>query len=205
MKCDVVIYSKNAAIGLFWFANWYEEPSVMFIYDAKNYNDNNTVEWTDKNLTEIKTFAEVCIEDESLAIQVLDKAKEGDLMPADFYKDLAVFFADIGDEDFFFSRKPVYTDLIKYCQHNAAWYMIYNLEHSEKEEDKKQAFMCTKILAEEFNDASAYQLLACYYYDGIGVEKSYEPVYSLMKKAAELGSESAKEWIEKNTAQYRFL
>ena len=106
-------------------------------------------------------------------------------------------FADIGDEDFFFSRKPVYTDLIKYCQHNAAWYMIYNLEHSEKEEDKKQAFMCTKILAEEFNDASAYQLLACYYYDGIGVEKSYEPVYSLMKKAAELGSESAKEWIEK--------
>lgn len=198
MKCDVVIYSKTSAIGLFWFENWYDEPSVMFIYEAKDYKDNNAAEWTDKNLAKIKSFAEVCIEDESLATQLKEKANEGDLMPADFYKYLAASFADIGNENFFHTRKPVYTDLIKYCQHHAAWCMIYNLEHSKKEEDKKQAFLCAKIWAEESNDASAYQLLACYYYDGIGVEKSYEPVYSLMKKAAELGSESAKEWIEKN-------
>lgn len=198
MKCDVVIYSKTSAIGLFWFENWYDEPSVMFIYEAKDYKDNNAAEWIDKNLAKIKSFAEVCIEDEALATQLKEKVKEGDLIPADFYKDLAAPFADIGDGDFFHSRKPIYTDLIKYCQSDAAWYMISNLEHSEKDEDKKQAFLCTKILAEEFNESSAYQLLACYYYDGIGVEKSYEPVYSLMKKAAELGSESAKEWIEKN-------
>ena len=198
MKCDVVIYSKTSAVGLFWFENWYDEPSVMFIYEAKDYKDNNAAEWTDKNLAKIKSFAEVCIEDEALVTQLNEKVKEGDLMPADFYKDLAAPFADIGDGDFFHSRKLIYTDLIKYCQSDAAWYMIYNLEHSKKKEDKQQAFLCTKILAEEFNDASAYQLLACYYYDGIGVEKSYEPVYSLMKKAAELGSESAKEWIEKN-------
>lgn len=198
MKCDVAIYSKTSAIGLFWFENWYDEPSVMFIYEAKDYKDNNAAEWTDKNLAKIKSFAEVCIEDEALVTQLKEKVKEGDLMPADFYKDLAAPFANIGDGDFFHSRKPVYTDLIKYCQSDAAWYMINNLEHSEKDEDKKQAFLCTKILAEEFNEASAYQLLACYYYEGTGVEKSYEPVYALMKKAAELGSESAKEWIEKN-------
>ena len=113
MKCDVVIYSKTSAIGLFWFENWYDEPSVMFIYEAKDYKDNNAAEWSDKNLAKIKSSAEVCIEDEDLVTQLKEKVKEGDLMPADFYKDLAAPFADIGDGDFFHSRKLIYTDLIK--------------------------------------------------------------------------------------------
>ncbi len=204
MKCDVVIYSKTAAVGLFWFAGWYNEPSVMFVYEACEYKNNDSEEWTKKSLAEIKSFGEVCEENEDLVIRLMKRASEGDLIPVDLYKDFVSLFVKVlnkvkgNKDDYFNKRKIIYTDLIKYCQENMVWCIIHNLEKSKTENDKVAAFQYAKYWAEEYDDACAYQQLAYYCYYGIGVEKSYKKVFLFMKKAAELGNEYAIRWLERN-------
>ncbi|MBR4789519.1 MAG: SEL1-like repeat protein [Treponema sp.] len=201
MKLDVVIYSKTTAIGLFWFANWYDSPTIMFIYEAHNYAGNNSDKWENASLEKIKAFAEKSIYNENLVLKIKDSLIVCDYISADLFKSVAKIFADVYTVNFFENRKIIYTDLIKCCQVEGAWLIIENLKDSENEEDKHEAFMCLKILAEELNIGIAYHQLAYFYQEGIGVDKNDEKVLPLMKKAAELGDKEAKEWINRSSSK----
>ena len=201
MKLDVVIYSKTTAIGLFYFANWYDSPSIMFIYEAKNFNKNNSEPWEKDALEKIKSYAEKSIFDENLVLKIAASLHVCDLISPDLFSSVAQIFAEIHESSFYENRKIIYTDLIKCCQMEGVWVIIENLKDSESEEDKQEAFQCLKILAEELNIGIAYHQLAYFYQEGIGIEKDKEQVLPLMKKAAELGDNEAKKWLNTNYLQ----
>ena len=201
MKLDIVIYSKTTAIGLFWFANWYDSPTIMFIYDAKTFEGNNAEEWKKDILDKIKSYAEKSILDENLVLKIKDSLSVCDLISTNLFKSIAKIFAEVYESSFYEDRKIIYTDLIKYSQIEGAWLIIENLKDSEKEENKQEAFQCLKILAEELNIGIAYHQLAYFYQEGIGIEKNKEQVLPLMKKAAELGDNEAKKWLNNNYLQ----
>ena len=199
MKLDIVIYSKTTAIGLFWFAKWYDSPTIMFIYDAKSFEGNNSETWEKGALEKIKSFAEKSIFDENLILKIAASLHVCDLISPDLFKSVAKIFADVHESSFYANRKIIYTDLIKCCQKEGAWVIIENLKDSESKEDKQVAFQCLKILAEELNIGIAYHQLAYFYQEGIGVEKDEGQVLPLMKKAAEFGDDEATEWINRSS------
>ena len=147
MKCDVVIYSNTLAIGLFYF-KWEDGPSVMFIYEAEQYAGNNSAEWTEIKLQEIKTMGDYCVRNEKLAPKIKEKHKAGDTLDEEFYKAVSILYAKLSvnicperkTKNYYFTRKIIYTDLMKFCQPGMALHMIYCLEDSEDADDKIQAF-----------------------------------------------------------------
>ena len=198
MKLDVIIYSKTTAIGLFWFAKWYDTPLVMFIYKANNYPGNHSDEWDSNILENIKSLAEISEMDETIVQHMEAAVDVCELIPPELFKSVATIYSKMNmkTEDFY-NRKVVLTDLVKCCPVETSRAITDLLEKSKKEEEREDAFKCVKVLAEELNYAFAYHQLAYYYQEGIGVEKNIELVYPNMKKAAELGEESALKWLKK--------
>lgn len=177
MKCDIVIYSNTAAVGLFLFHNWYNAPSVMFIYEAKEYNGNNSTKWTEKSLQEIKTFGEYCVKNDILTFDIKKYFKAGDLIDEYFFESLAKIYAKLTTEicperetaDYYIKRNIIYTDLIKYCQLDMALVIINKLLNSDDEYDLTQGLRCKKILFQQ-----------------MGIDKIIIPHSSFKKKAVEL-------------------
>ena len=84
MKCDIVVYSKTTAIGLFYFSKWDGQIYVMFIYEAETYDGNNSREWRKEILDKILALGETCEENESVVSVILTDSK--------VYIDTAPFF-----------------------------------------------------------------------------------------------------------------
>ncbi|MBO4439584.1 MAG: FHIPEP family type III secretion protein [Spirochaetaceae bacterium] len=178
MKCDIVIYSNTAAVGLFLFLNWYDAPSVMFVYEAKQYNGNNSTEWTEKSLQEIKTLGEYCVKNDILTFYIKKYYQAGALLDDCFLmSSVAKLFAILitkicpegTTEDYYIKRKLIYTDLMKYCQLDMALVIIEKLLVSGDEYDLTQGLRCEKILFQQ-----------------IGIEKIIIPYSSFKKKTVEL-------------------
>lgn len=196
MKLDAVIYSEKIAIGLFWFTQWYDTPTIIFIYEAKDYPGNKNDEWNKDILEKIKSFGVLNEMNETLAKNLKNNANIGDLIPTTYYKNVAEVYSKINISiEEFENRKINFPDIILYCPIALSRWIIYFLEKSNKKEDKMQAFNSMKILAQKFNDAKAFHQLAYYYQEGIGVAKNTKLIKPLMKKAAYLGDKDAIEWI----------
>ena len=177
MKCDIVVYSNTAAVGLFFFKNWYKAPSVMFIYEAEQYDGNNSAKWTEKSLQEIKTFGEYCVKNDILTFDIKEYFQAGDLIDEYFFRSVAKLYAKLSTEicperntpGYYKKRKIIYTDLMKYCQLDFAFEIIDELLDSDNVYDFSQGKECQKILFQQ-----------------IGIDKIIIPHSSFKKKAAEL-------------------
>ena len=94
MKIDVVIYSEKIAIGLFWFTQWYDTPTVLFIYEAKNYPGNTNEVWDNDILEKIKSFGEIKEMNEILATSLKKNAQIGDQIQKNYYQDVARIYSN---------------------------------------------------------------------------------------------------------------
>ncbi len=197
MKLDAVIYSEKIAIGLFLFSQWYDTPTIIFIYEAKNYPGNTKEIWDNDILEKIQSFGEIKEMNETLAIALKKNANICDLIPTNYYGDVAKIYSKMNvSVEELEKRKIIFRDLIFFCPIKISRWIIQNLEKSNNQEDKRQAFKCTKILSKKFNDAWAFYQLAYYYQEGIGVVKNTKPIIPLMRKAASLGDKEAIKWIQ---------
>ena len=197
MKLDAVIYSEKIAIGLFLFSQWYDTPTIIFIYEAKNYPGNTKEIWDNDILEKIQSFGEIKEMNETLAIALKKNANTYDLIPTNYYEDVAKIYSKMNvSVEELEKRKIIFTDLIFFCPIKISRWIIQILEKSNNQDDKRQAFKCMEILANQFNDAWAFYQLAYYYQEGIGVVKNTKPIIPLMRKAASLGDKEAIKWIQ---------
>ena len=148
MKCDIVIYSEDTAVGLFYFAKWgYEGPFVMFIYNAADLSE--------KSMEEIKSLGVYCVKDDALASKIADHHRTGEPLADSFLEPVAKIYREFLKQTalpeneyagYFRTRKISYTDLAKCSQPDMIREIIRNLKKSDDEDDKIQAFECEKLL-----------------------------------------------------------
>ena len=129
MKLDVVIYSERIAIGLFWFSQWYDTPTIIFIYEAENYPGNTKEIWDNDILEKIKSFGEINEMNETLAIALKKKANICDLIPTNYYGEVAKIYSkmNISVEEFE-NREINYPDIIHYCPTEISRWILQMIE-----------------------------------------------------------------------------
>ena len=161
MKCDIVIYSEDTAIGLFYFAKWgYEGSFVMFIY--------NTADLSEKSMEEIKSQGVYCVKDDALASKIADQHRAGEALSDSFLEPVAKIYREFLKQtalpenkyvEYFRTRKIAYTELAKCSQPDMIREIIRNLKESDDEDDRIQAFECEKLLKNQEVRRSSYLMI----------------------------------------------
>ena len=129
MKLDAVIYSKKIAIGLFWFAKLVDTPTIIFIFEAKNYPGNTKEVWNNDILEKIKSFGEINEMNEILTTNLKKNAHVGDIIPTNYYGDVAKIYSKMNlSIEEFENREINYQDIKQYIPIEKIWESIEKIQ-----------------------------------------------------------------------------
>ena len=129
MKLDAVIYSEKIAIGLFWFAKLVDTPTIIFIFEAKNYPGNTKEVWNNDILEKIKSFGEINEMNEILTTNLKKNAHVGDIIPTNYYGDVAKIYSKMNlSIEEFENREINYQDIKQYIPIEKIWESIEKIQ-----------------------------------------------------------------------------
>lgn len=199
MKLDFVVHNNTAAVGIIHLRGIFDAPVIAFVIDRDE-------RIPDDEKLEILSRAKCKIFHKELTIKLTKKYKPNDMISDDDLRIWAKIYAhkiNLNEIDFKNHDRDFYELACCSGDPNFIFRIIGYLENNIMQHNNGEYyFKCGELLGDKLNGIG-YHVQAYCYYEGFFVEKNESRVYELMKKAADLGDESAISWISKENEKQK--